>query len=82
MSYLHLNIRSEHKKGESTMLSICVVHPSSTDPEIIAMDTGNHRSSGKNRKPGKKKQKKNIICNTEEKMLIFPEGERGVGNLG
>ena len=43
------------------MLSICVVHPSSTDPEIIAMDTGNHRSSGKNRKPGKKKQKKNII---------------------
>ena len=42
------------------MLSICVVHPSSTDPEIIAMDTGNHRSSGKNRKPGKK-QKKNVI---------------------
>ena len=40
------------------MLSICVVHPSSIDPEIIAMDTGNHRSSGKNRKPGKKKQKK------------------------
>ena len=64
------------------MLSICVVHPSSTDPEIIAMDTGNHRSSGKNRKPGKKKTKKNMICNTEEKMLIFPEGERGVGNLG
>lgn len=63
------------------MLSICVVHPSSTDPEIIAMDTGNHRSSGKNRKP-EKKEKKNIICNTEEKMLIFPEGERGVGNLG
>ena len=82
MSYLHLNIRSEHKKGESTMLSICVVHPSSTDPEIIAMDTGNHRSSGKNRKPGKKNTKKNMICNTEEKMLIFPEGERGVGNLG
>ena len=52
------------------MLSICVVHPSSTDPEIIAMDTGNHRSSGKNRKPGKKNKKKNTICNTEEKMLI------------
>ena len=52
------------------MLSICVVHPSSTDPEIIAMDTGNHRSSGKNRKPGKKKpKKKNIICNTEEKNV-------------
>ena len=64
------------------MLSICVVHPSSTDPEIIAMDTGNHRSSGKNRKSGKKTKKKNIIYNTEEKMLIFPEGERGVGNLG
>lgn len=64
------------------MLSICVVHPSSTDPEIIAIDTGNHRSSGKNRKPGKKQQQKNMICNTEEKMLIFPEGERGVGNLG
>ena len=59
------------------MLSICVVHPSSTDPEIIAMDTGNHRSSGKNRKPGKK----NNICNDlqyrRENVDISRRRERG-----
>ena len=78
MSYLHLNIRSEHKKGESTMLSICVVHPSSTDPEIIAMDTGNHRSSGKNRNPGKKnKKKKHDLQYRRENVDISRRRERG-----
>ena len=76
MSYLHLNNRSEHKKGESTILSICVVHPSSSDPQITAMDTDNHLSSGKNRKPGKHSNK---LCNTEEKKIDFVlrAGEEG-----
>lgn len=48
--YLHLNINSELRKGDSMMLSIWEVHASNRDPAVTAADTGNQRSLGNDKR--------------------------------
>ena len=53
--YVHLNIKSELKNGESMMLSIWEVHASNKDPAVTAVDTWTQRSLGSDKRPRKLK---------------------------
>ena len=51
--YVHLNIKSELKNGESMMLSIWEVHASNKDPAVTARETWSQRSLGSDKRPRK-----------------------------
>ena len=73
--YVHLYISSEHKNGDSMMLSIWDVQASNRDPAVTAAETGNQRSLGNDKRPEIRNRTKNTFVYyqgyTRPKALYF-----------